>query len=197
MGQYYKIVFLAEKQDGSDEIIRAWVELMYSKLMEGSYLDNDFLGIIEYLLSSKGMFYRSRIIWAGDYADQEVLTISNGSTNDSDSDDETSPNLYQLCEKDGKSLSSLLKYMRVPRNTYSYLVNHTKKQFVHLRKDGQTTGIHPLPLLVAEGNGRGGGDYFGRNNQLCGTWARDIISVEEKEGIQAHYTELICDFSEE
>ena len=173
MGQYYKIVFLAEKQDGSDEIIRAWVELVYSKLMEGSYLDNDFL------LSSEGMFYRSRIIWAGDYADKEVTTISNVST-DSDSDSESTPNLY------GKSLTSLLKYMRFKRKIYSYLVNHTKKQFVYK----QTSGIRPLPLLVSEGNGRGGGDYFG-------TWARDIISVEEKEGIPTHYTELICEFSEE
>jgi hypothetical protein len=195
MGQYYKIVFLAEKQDGSDEIIRAWVELVYSKLMEGSYLDNDFLYIIEYLLSSEGMFYRSRIIWAGDYADkEEVTTISNVPT---DSDSESAPNLYQLCEEDGKSLTSLLKYMRVKRKIYSYLVNHTKKQFVYMKKDGKTTGIHPLPLLVSEGNGRGGGDYFGSNSELCGTWARDIISVEEKEGIPAHYTELICEFSEE
>jgi hypothetical protein len=37
---------------------------------------------------------------------------------------------------------------------------------------------HPLPLLTCEGNGRGGGDYRG-DSPLIGSWARDIISVEE------------------
>ena len=54
--------------------------------------------------------------------------------------------------------------------------------------------LHPLPLLVSEGNGRGGGDYNGNNNELCGTWARDCISVEKN--IPDNYTELTCDFYE-
>jgi len=49
--------------------------------------------------------------------------------------------------------------------------------------------------LVSEGNGNGGGDYFGRNEELCGTWARDIISVEDS--IPAdYYSEMVCDFAE-
>ena len=48
MGQYYKVIFLAEKQDGSKEIIRCWIQAYPSKLMEHSYLDNDFLHMIEY-----------------------------------------------------------------------------------------------------------------------------------------------------
>jgi hypothetical protein len=64
-----------------------------------------------------------------------------------------------------------------------------------IRKDGKhVEGIHPLPLLVSEGNGSGGGDYFGHNQDLCGTWARDIISVEDS--IPEDYKELVCDFAE-
>jgi hypothetical protein len=47
--------------------------------------------------------------------------------------------------------------------------------------------LHPLPILTCEGNGRGGGDYFG-NYAYVGAWARDLISLEAiaPEG----YTEL-------
>jgi hypothetical protein len=50
-----------------------------------------------------------------------------------------------------------------------------------------------LPLLTAEGNGRGGGDYRGENENLIGSWARDIISVEME--IPDGYDELVCEFS--
>jgi hypothetical protein len=205
MGQYYKIVFLAEKQDGSKEIIRAWITPNRSKLMEHSYLDNEFLHVIEFLLS-RGMFYRSRIVWAGDYAEPEDEDVRPQMTREeafaflqapsSYEDDDKNPNLYQLC-KDGTSLHYIWRSMIEVRQLfykklYSYLVNHTKKQYVHIRKDGKH--IHPLPLLVSEGNGNGGGDYFGRNEELCGTWARDIISVEDS--IPVDYTELVCDFAE-
>jgi hypothetical protein len=58
----------------------------------------------------------------------------------------------------------------------------------------KSKSIHPLPLLICEGNGRGGGDYDGSNYDLCGTWARDVISMEET--IPDNYIELICDFYE-
>ena len=110
-----------------------------------------------------------------------------------DSEPEETPNLYQLCKENG----TMIQHMSMPFGStavHSYLVNHTKKQYVH--KTGQANGIHPLPLLVSEGNGCGGGDYFGCHQELCGTWARDIISVEEKETIPSDYTELVCDFFE-
>lgn len=56
------------------------------------------------------------------------------------------------------------------------LVNHTKNLFVDTRKHAE---IHPLPLLTCEGNGRGGGDYSGPHMEYVGSWARDILSVED------------------
>ena len=50
-------------------------------------------------------------------------------------------------------------------------------------------------FIVSEGNWNGGGDYHGNNEKLCGTWARDIISVERN--IPENFTELVCDFYEE
>ena len=63
-----------------------------------------------------------------------------------------------------------------------YLVNHTKKVYIlysTVKKDKYGYRLDPLPIFTAEGNGRGGGDYRGENIDLVGTWARDIISVEE------------------
>ncbi len=39
--------------------------------------------------------------------------------------------------------------------------------------------INPLPLLIAMGNGRGGGDYGNpKNDDLVGTWCDSISSIE-------------------
>ena len=175
MGQYYKIIFLADTKQGR-EIIRMWFEpFCYqhgSKLMEHSYLGNEIMTQIEYLLSPDGMFYKGRIVWAGDYADPE---------------ENVKENLYQLTVENGT--------FQAPRTTstttYRYIVNHTKKQYVDKQK---CLDIHPLALLAAEGNGGGGGDYYGTNSELCGTWARDIISTEH--AITETYVELECNFKE-
>jgi hypothetical protein len=153
MGQYYVAVILSE--DG--KFIRlALSPHMYgegAKLVEHSYANSGFVQAVEHLLSPKGMFYKSRVVWAGDYADPEP---------------ESETNLYGLSES---------KQMVMPVQNMAqdvFILNHTKKQYI----DKSRMPYHPLPLLTAEGNGRGGGDYRGNNEHLCGSWARDVISVE-------------------
>ena len=70
--------------------------------------------------------------------------------------------------------------------------NHTKKQYVDKTK---FKCYHPLPLLLAEGNGRGGGDYYGSNEDKIGIWARDVISVEDEkpEGYEEYETGYCVD----
>ena len=67
------------------------------------------------------------------------------------------------------------------RNNLRFLINRDKKQFVDLWDVPCIDGyrVNPLPLLTAEGNGRGGGDYSGINEKLVGSWARDFIIVKE------------------
>ena len=55
--------------------------------------------------------------------------------------------------------------------------------------------IHPLSLLTASGNGRGGGDYRGHNKHLVGLWAGDVISSDSK--VPQGYEEITPDFREE
>jgi len=167
MGQYYLTVILAEKSD--NEHIRTYVDPgIYSngsKLMEHSYIKNNFMNIVENLIGPSGMFYKSRLVWAGDYADVE----SN-----------SKKNLYDMCEGKTPFIST------EPLVSYTYIVNHTKK--VYMKKNSI---IHPLPLLTAEGNGRGGGDYDGPNMDMIGAWARDVISMENE---APEYTLIECVF---
>lgn len=189
MGQYYIAVILGPQPEhkGDREFIRAWVS-SYSygcgaKLMEHSYIGNGFTNSVERLLSPEGAFWKSRFVWAGDYADPEEEdkenTTLHAMTNEEHEGKEETPN--------GESLSC----------EYSFIVNHTKKQYVDKSKvieDSRGFRIHPLPLLTAEGNGRGGGDYSGSHEDLVGSWARDVISVEKK--IPNGYTLLDAAFHE-
>lgn len=74
-----------------------------------------------------------------------------------------------------------------------FLVNHTTKETISLdryfkecavkRKDYYGMNMEctdPLPILTALGNGMGGGDYVGTNESYVGTWAWDLLSVEDE-----------------
>ena len=180
MGQYYNALFLAEKVNATDkEFIRAAIHSLKfrngMKLIEHSYIKNSFMSAVEYLLSPLGLFYRSRLVWAGDYADPEP-------GNDT--------NLNHL--SDSKMFVPHLPedYCEIMEK-YNFIVNHTKKQYV--TKTGRV--YHPLSLLTAEGNGRGSGDYCGSSEDLIGIWARDLISVEL--AAPPDYAEIICAFGQE
>jgi len=185
MGQYYLAIILADKNTNESnesnepdqldqpEIIRIFMEPHQhnngAKLTEHSYLKNNFIQQFEFQLTKDGMFYKSRPVWAGDYADNEPNSESN---------------LYHIAQNfPNKNLYTNL----VIQKEYPYIVNHTKKQYVNKKK---FTTYHPLPLLLAEGNGRGGGDYHGSNEDKIGIWARDVISVDEEipEGFEEYDT---------
>jgi len=169
MGQYYLVVILAEKSD--KEYIRTYLDPgMYNhgvKLTEHSYISNNFMKIVENLIGPNGMFYKSRLVWAGDYADNEP---------------NYDKNLYTMC--DGKNPFEYKGTLV----SYTYIVNHTKKVYV---KKNASMYLHPLSLLTAEGNGSGGGDYYGPNTETVGTWARDVISMENE---APDYTLIECEF---
>lgn len=174
MGQYYLAIVLAEKEDSKPEVIRIFMEMMGAKLAEHAYLDNPHVKAFEYQLTKEGMFYKSRVVWAGDYADKEP---------------ELEKNLYHITEDfPNKFLIGAERNMI----EYRYIINHTKKLFVDKKNQQQ---FHPLPLLTAEGNGRGGGDYSGSDENFIGTWARDVISVEKDK--PEGYEEFKCHFGSE
>jgi hypothetical protein len=178
MGQYYLVVIL----DDSGKIIRTWFPQEYGggiKLMEHSYFFSNYIRAVEFMLSPDGMFCKSALVWAGDYADNE---------------DGSAENLYAMAFEMWDK--ACYKVKLIDTSMYRYIINHTKKLYVDKNHSEKLCdGIHPLPLLTVEGNGRGGGDYSGSRLDLVGTWARDLISVE-KELPAVGFTELVCDFSE-
>jgi hypothetical protein len=184
MGQGYRAIILADKRNSADaELIRTWVDPHEFnngyKLTEHSYIGNNFVEAVEYLLSPLGMFHKSRLVWSGDYADAEP---------------ETDKNLYEI-SYDELHEGRKSHPQRYDMSMYRFIVNHTKKLYVD--KNLGLTGsydFHPLPLLTADGNGRGGGDYRGDDLELVGQWARDIISLELEAPLG--YEELVCEFGE-
>lgn len=161
------------------------------KLTEHAYLNNQFMNAIEFLLSPQGPFYKHRIVWAGDYADSEPLTtpttlsLSQTEKYEIEKINKNKKNLFDLAS-DQPEKEFVFENPTIPEHTFehinkinhTYIVNHTKKLYANINKISKNCQLHPLALLTAEGNGRGGGDYYGFNHELCGCWARDSISME-------------------
>jgi len=174
MGQYYKVIFLGEEGLDENEIIRFYLEPLHynngMKIEEHFYLHNNYVSTVEFLLTINGMFYKSRMVWAGDYAEKE---------------DNSENNLYEMANKFPDK-----NFYFQSKNVieWYFLVNHTKRIFVDKRKQ---KNIHPLPLLTSEGFDTK--YYEGKNVNLIGSWARDIISVEKEAPV--NYKELDCVFN--
>ena len=175
MGQYYKFIILGDEKHRGKEIIVLVVNphdfMKGAKLMEHCYHNNILLNTVEFLIGPNGQYHKARCVWAGDYA------IKDKGDNE---------NLYRLADnyttfRDG------YKHQK-----FNYIVNHTKKLYVDTNK--RNNDIHPLPLLICEGNGNGSGDYDGNDDHLVGSWARNVVSMEYD--IPVGYSELKCNFYE-
>lgn len=166
MGQYYRVVFY--NYDITNKVLIELCLISYdfkegAKLMEHSYTNTYLLNTVEFLLCNDSLLYKDCYIkWCGDYADNEL---------------NEEINLYHLCDNDiiEKSRTTINNLKQNTIN-YRYIVNHSKK--IYIDKHSLKNEIHPLPLLTADGNGRGGGDYKGNNSELCGSWIGDIITME-------------------
>ena len=179
MGQYYQSAILAENK-------KTVIAFVYShdygnglKLMEHSYIGNNFVRAFESLIKNKPQ----RVVWAGDYANKCKGLKTN---------------VFDRCKDKFKVNPTDFPTKRESR----YVVNHTKKQFVDKVSVPEIAGwdgakIHPLPLLTCQKgcNGLGGGDFNGKDpNNLISSWEKDLISVESKK--PKGFKELIFDLAE-
>lgn len=167
MGQYYTAILLDKKKEKIVANISPYDYDSGSKLMEHSWMKNDFVKSVESLIYKNAM----PVVWAGDYADNEDLKEDN---------------LYSLAEEK----TNLKPTTSLDISKSRYIINHDTNEYVdkdNVPKDDDGWQIHPLPLLTCEGNGRGGGDFRG-DSEIVGSWARDSISVSED--LPEGYTEL-------
>ncbi len=177
MGQYYKAVSLDTKQ---------FISPFGAKLMEHSWVGNSYMRHVESLLSPGGSWYKTRIVWAGDYGD-EGLFVPEGQ------EEET---LYSYVYDNFSE--------QVPASVdgpeIRYIVNHSKNVYIdmeevpNLPSVDSSWKIHPLSILTSSGNGRGGGDYRDDDDTNVGSWAGDVISTEFVEPIDMEkYTEFFIE----
>lgn len=182
MGQYFRPIILAKNKKTVLSFLYSHAYSNGLKLMEHSWIGNNFVRAFESLIHKNPQI----VVWAGDYAEPCIGRKTN---------------LYQRC------LDKLEQHptTQLIDKDCRYVVNHTKKEFVDTYKVKQITAkwasdsdfrIHPLPLLTCEGNGQGGGDFFGKDkNEIIGTWARNLISVEPE--APQGYKEISFDLNEE
>lgn len=139
------------------------------KLTEHSWANNDFMnGVMDVISESP-----ASVAWVGDYADEE-----------SDFDGRYTREVYSTVWGD---MVRECPFYAIPSNHEDgVLVNHTKGEFLDIAKhieNGTEDGwcVHPLSLLTAIGNGRGGGDYYRtkRDFDKVGTWAMDTIEYRQ------------------
>lgn len=197
MGQYYTPVEILYLNDGTHFIIYSFSCQVKGlghnsvKLMEHSWWNNEFLTNF-----CARLYERSRennkethILWLGDYAELDGLSSLEG---------------LSACFARVVQRSWLKQALQDPNrkeidigNTNpdfslinKFLVNTTKQEFINCttyyncNHDVDDWYIHPLPLLTAVGNGKGGGDYFGVNNELVGRWAGDALYIDDEEPVE-------------
>lgn len=148
------------------------------KLTEHSWIGNNFMnGVMEEIENNP-----SQIAWIGDYAD----------------DDEDFKGKYKksIYNKVWNDKIKEMPFSKVPeQHKDGFIVNHSKKEYINLEKYIEKNivedwgALHPLSLMTAIGNGRGGGDYWGYNNNLIGTWALDMIEYSHE--VFKGYTEIL------
>ena len=170
MGQYYKFVNI-DKKEICDRNRHGY------KLMEHSYVNNDYCNDILSLLSNE--WKGDRVIHVGDYA--ESTDSSNTANIIENLSNELGINhtIYSYAEGFKKVVSK-------NNNNIRYVYNLDKKEYVDLfkqpiqnfwiDKDEKKIGsckINSFALLVGCGNEQGGGDYYFQNKKFVGSWAGD------------------------
>lgn len=168
MGQYYYPII---KRGNST---KAYYSHYYDnglKLMEHSYVGNKFTEtVLKQLLENKG-----RLAWVGDYAKK------------GDVQSEFEEKFIKARENFDKYREDAKAIERTENSLRLKFINHTKKEYLDMTRyitknnvlDKWGFIVHPIPLLTAIGNGKGGGDYWGTQKEKVGYWACDLIEARE------------------
>lgn len=222
MGQYYRGAIL-DKESIKGQITIAKALCCYAhhngaKLMEHSYVGNTYVGAYVKLLANQ--YYGYPFVWVGDYADDKFNTnvyrlayqyiddfIKSNAEEQGFVKDNNSYGKFMKYDcgdrillevKNEDDFAERYSYEEVGGNQldYKYILNLDKKEYVKIPEYNENEWtIHPLPLLCADGNGRGGGDYNGTNMNKVGIWAYDKIGVSND--IPTDFTELVAVFKED
>ena len=176
MGQYYRPI-LGDKYGLDCKVFDRSVdgEYMLAKLMEHAWWLNPFCNsFAENLYNEEG-----RVCWVGDYAGEE-----------GDFDFNLNSAFYTPSYKEvwGETINLHSSESTNFTLDHKFLLNHDMREYINLdvykekSVDDEGWVIHPLPLLTAVGNERGGGDFHEGNigYEYVGKWAWNLISISDK-----------------
>lgn len=202
MGQYYVAVLIRDDKDGEGhaEYYSTWKADTGAKLMEHAYYGVPYTDAVCAQLRRPVYEYNrdfeaSRFAVVGDY---------HGDWDGFDALDEEYKLLCQVVwSRWGDALERPLQVRPSPWRTSwddcsIYMLNNTKHEYIKVEPDDIVNReINPLFLLCSVGNGCGGGDYHGPDEDLCGSWAFDMVEIAELKEPPTGYKELRYGFAED
>ena len=216
MGQYYSAIVYNQNGD-----VRRLNPDCGLKLMEHSWFKNPYVhAVCSYIAQQCVIEGPQRLFWVGDYAHSDPIEGEEYDINE----DVQNPDLLKMGigEEEIKQLTHESTIEEDPRidvdyadlelkEQPKYIINLTKRVYIDLEHyyscnvdeeddaNVSTWVPHPIPLLTAMGNGRGGGDYHGTDMRYIGTWAGDmLLATNNKDMIDmdSSLEEFIPHFSE-
>ena len=201
MGEYYVPCILSshKKTAPNKEKVIGWIYAHEFnnglKQMEFGYIGNSVMNTLEALINKEnGKYAGYPIVIAGDYDDPEPYKYNGEKVN-----------LYDLAEEIGTRFSlqwlkdNNVEVKKYP-NHYRYIINDTKGVFIdtdRIKADEWGYKIHPLAILCAGDEPRGGGCYHGKYMRMFGSWARNVIVVSDERPNETMYREVFYQFRED
>ncbi len=175
MGQYYTVANMDKK-----EVLCVEGKFIGGKLLEIAETAEDSLAILNQIA---GPWKGDTVFLVGDYADLSDTKVPYFRALREWTDKlHLTESLYDHVRETFTKVDGCAEDQR-----YRFIYNHARKEYIDILHcpeccdgtDWRQGYIAPLPLLIAMGNGRGGGDYYSRDNDnLVGTWCDYITSVE-------------------
>ena len=195
MGQYYTVANMDKK-----EVLCVNGEHIGGKLLEIAETESDSLAILNQIA---GPWKGDTVFLVGDYANLSNSNVPYFRALRTWTDKlHLVDDLYAYAKENFKPVDG-----DTEDHGFRFIYNHDRKEYIDILHcpnccDGPEWGegfIAPLPLLIAMGNGRGGGDYYNYgNDKLVGSWCDSIASLEitTEPKDELGYEEVHPDFKE-
>lgn len=191
MGQYYKPTIQAIKYENGNQVRKLFsfdtYDLNYGlKLCEHADKNSQLVRLVtNFIYELNKQDWITQLVWLGDYANPSFgeNTDLYGSLNYAN---------VQFREEDGVIVSAMVEgFDGVIDMTqkHHYILNHDRNEYINTEENVGT--YSQLALLTADGNGKGGGDYWGKNWREVGLWRYHKISVMDKERLDEYLKEKL------
>lgn len=199
MGQHYKIVNIDKEELLEPRRLDNGLQLLHWSY-SNTYTNFALMNMVA------GPWKGDRVFVVGDYADLEEPDEPCHKALKKILEEKRIKNLHCYAESAYKDVS---KNADKTDHHYKYLYNHALKTVIELDKcpiewvfdDGEVQTVAPLPLLIAMGNNRGGGDFYDDKHgyEYVGSWCDTVTSIEvttEPISGTEDYTVFAPDFTE-